>query len=29
MGQFGQVSTEMLPFMLKIGFGALSWPNIS
>ena len=26
MGQFCQISTEMLPFMFKIGFDALSWP---
>ena len=29
MGQFCQVSTEILPFMLKIGFGALSLPIVS
>ena len=29
MGQFCQVGTEILPFMLKIGFGALSWPIVS
>ena len=25
MGKFWQMSTELLPFMLKIGFHALSW----
>ena len=29
MGHFYQVSTEILPFMLKIGFGALSLPIVS
>ena len=29
MGQFCQVNTEILPFVLKIRFGALSFPFFS
>ena len=29
MGQFCQVNTEILPFVLKIRFGALSFPIFS